>query len=143
VFSNSRPSKGLSLPAPGRDLSTSLPSISSGRNPNSLSPLLPYRLGLFVLTRDAALKPSAGELGGAINITRFDIINWNHSRHAKSESKRTLILPILFSWGNIQKYPPPFALHRHSASENIERYPCYLDLSPIARAQVSGLRNWR
>jgi hypothetical protein len=96
-------------------------------------------LGLFVLTRDSASKPSAGELGGAIDIPRFDITNWNHSRGAKSESTRTVILPILFSCRNIQKYPTPFALHRYSTSEKIERYRWYLDLSPIARAQVSGI----
>jgi hypothetical protein len=42
-------------------------------------------LGLFVLTRDAASKPSAGELGGAVDIARFDIIDCNHSRESKSE----------------------------------------------------------
>jgi hypothetical protein len=42
-------------------------------------------LGLFDLTRDAASKPPAGELGGAIDIGRFDIIDRNHSRESKSE----------------------------------------------------------
>jgi hypothetical protein len=96
-------------------------------------------LGLFVLTRDAASKPLVGKLGSAIDIARFDIIDYNHSRDTKSESTTDDNTSILFSCRNIQTSPPPFALHRHSASGETERYPCYLGLSPIARAQVSGI----